>query len=634
MLNTFRQQAVMLLAVTGLAFSAQSNADVPPLTVNGSQIQVGGEHIGLAGTSFFWSNEGYGAERFYNANVVGWLKQDWKSQIVRAAMGVEEFGGYITHPQENRARVETIVDAAIDEDLYVIIDWHTHHAENYQPQAISFFQDMARQYGENNNVIYEIYNEPIHVSWSGTVKPYAEAVIAAIREIDPDNLIIVGSPTWSQDVHEVAADPITGFDNIAYTLHFYAGTHTGFLRDRAERAMNDGIALMVTEWGTVNANGDGAVDVAETNRWLEWMERYNLTHLNWSVHDKVEGASCLRPGAATNGGWPASSLTTSGTFVREIVRDYNQGIEISTDSTTRSPAPVIPEQEPIVPDSTINTPSDADIVTMQKRNTSFSIDGGNGAQNGLQVYLWSTNTNNVNQQWLELDRGNGYYSYQKQNTNLCLDGGNGGARGQAVILFNCNDANQNQQWRKVSTTSGSFRLEKRNASSFSIDGNRGAEARQLIYLWSSNSGNVNQQWEFITQDDQVVSAPESTPTVDRTPDPEPTRDTTPTTQGATSCEFVIVNEWSSGFVGEVRINNNTSAAVNGDWAINFQFIDGSEVINSWNGTLQGNNPYTIEPLAWNRNIPANGTTVFGVQANKGNANSSARAPVVNGEVCN
>ena len=625
MLNTFRQQAVMLLAVTGLAFSTQSNADVPPLTVNGSQIQVGGEHIGLAGNSFFWSNEGYGAERFYNASVVDWLKTDWQSKIVRAAMGVEEFGGYITHPEQNRTRVETIVDAAIDEDLYVIIDWHSHHAENYQAQAISFFQDMARKYGDNNNVIYEVYNEPIHVSWSGTVKPYAEAVIAAIREIDPDNLVIVGSPTWSQDVHEVAADPITRFDNIAYTLHFYAGTHTEFLRDRAERAMNDGIAIMVTEWGTVNADGNGAVDVAETNRWVEWMDQYNLTHLNWSVHDKDEGASVIRPGAATNGGWTASSLTTSGAFVRDIVRDYNQGVEISTDSTTSFPSPV-------EPDSTVNISSDATVVTMQKRNTSFSVDGGRGAQSGLQVYLWSTDTDNVNQQWLELDRGNGYYSYQKQNTSLCLDGGNGGAQRQAVILFNCSDRNQNQQWRKVSTASGSFRLEKRNASGFSIDGNRGAAARQLIYLWNSNSGNVNQQWEFITDGNQVVLAPESSPTVSRTVDSEPIVENTP--QEATSCEFIIVNEWSNGFVGEVRITNNTSSAISNSWSINFQFTDGSQVVNSWNSTLEGSNPYTIEPLSWNRSIPVNGTTTFGIQSNKGRANSPAQAPVVNGSVCN
>ncbi|MBQ4796798.1 cellulase family glycosylhydrolase, partial [Pectobacterium versatile] len=108
--------------------------------------------------------------------------------------------------------------------MYVIIDWHSHSAENNRSEAIRFFQDMARKYGNKPNVIYEIYNEPLQVSWSNTIKPYAEAVISAIRAIDPDNLIIVGTPSWSQNVDEASRDPING-KNIAYTLHFYAGTH-------------------------------------------------------------------------------------------------------------------------------------------------------------------------------------------------------------------------------------------------------------------------------------------------------------------------------------------------------------------------------------------------------------------------
>jgi hypothetical protein len=55
---------------------------------------------------------------------------------------------------------------------------------------------MARTCGHHHNIIYEIYNEKLAVSW--IIKPYAEAVAGAIRAIDPDNLIIVGTPNWSQ----------------------------------------------------------------------------------------------------------------------------------------------------------------------------------------------------------------------------------------------------------------------------------------------------------------------------------------------------------------------------------------------------------------------------------------------------
>jgi endoglucanase len=296
-------------------------ADVAPLSVSGNQIRAGGQPASFAGNSLFWSNTGWGGERYYNASVVRWLKQDWKSTLVRAAMGVDDAGGYLYDRAGNLARVKAVVDAAIANDLYVIIDWHSHHAENYRNEAVAFFQEMARTYGQRNHVIYEIYNEPLQISWSGTIKPYAQAVINAIRAIDPDNLIVVGTPTWSQDVDVAAADPIAG-TNIAYTLHFYAGTHGQFLRDKAQTALNRGVALFVTEWGSVNANGDGAVATAETNNWMSFLKARGISHANWATNDKAEGASALVPGASTTGGWPASQLTASGTLAKQIISNW------------------------------------------------------------------------------------------------------------------------------------------------------------------------------------------------------------------------------------------------------------------------------------------------------------------------
>ncbi len=137
------------------------------------------------------------------------------------------------------------------------------------------------------------------------------------------------------------------------------------------------------------------------------------------------------------------------------------------------------------------------VVTLKKGNaTGFSIDGNNGGANGQNVYLWSTNRNNINQQWIEINRGNGFYSYQKNNTNFCLDGGNGGANRQNVYLWTCSNNNQNQHWRKVNLGNGRVRLEKRNAPGFSIDGGNGGANGQNLYLWSSSNGNQNQHWEL------------------------------------------------------------------------------------------------------------------------------------------
>jgi len=289
------------------------------LQQNGNKIvDKNNEPVSFAGNSFFWSNDNWGGERYYNPEVVSWLKDDWETTIVRAAMGVEDPGGYLDNKTANKNRVKTIVDAAIDKGIYVIIDWHSHHAEDNTNEAALFFQEMANLYGEYDNVIYELYNEPLDISWSNVIKPYAISIIAAIRAIDPDNLIIVGTPEWSQRVDLAAADPITGYSNIAYTLHFYTVHHQQWLRDRASAALESGIALFVTEWGSI---GYSLVD-SEANEWMTWCFTNKISHCNWAVNDKEEEWSILIPGASTTGGWSDDDLTKAGKLARNIIRNW------------------------------------------------------------------------------------------------------------------------------------------------------------------------------------------------------------------------------------------------------------------------------------------------------------------------
>jgi len=288
------------------------------LKVSGSKIvDKNGQAVSLAGNSFFWSNDGWGGNKYYTSAVVSWLKLDWGTTIVRAAMGVDESGGYISSKDNNVNRVKTIVDAAIAQGLYVIIDWHSHHAEDYSDEAVTFFKEMASLYGAYDNVIYEIYNEPLAISWDATLKPYAEKVIAAIRDIDTDNLIVVGTPEWSQRVDLAAANPIDD-PNVAYTLHFYAVNHKQWLRDRATATMNSGIALVVTEWGSIGYTQNDP----ETQLWMNWCRSNNLIHCSWAVNDKAEEWSIVNAGASTAGKWKESDLTESGKLGRTIVRSW------------------------------------------------------------------------------------------------------------------------------------------------------------------------------------------------------------------------------------------------------------------------------------------------------------------------
>jgi endoglucanase len=293
------------------------------LSVSGTKIvNSASEPVALAGNSFFWSNDGWGGEAFYTSSTVEYLTEQWQTSIIRIAMGVEDTGGYISSPTSNLAKVKTLIDAGIAQGRYVIVDWHSHNAEAYQAQAVAFFTEIAQTYGHHSNIIYEIYNEPLNVSWTSVIKPYAQTVIDAIRAVDPDNLILVGTPNWSQDVDVASQNPITGETNIAYVVHFYAGTHGASLRQKCQTAINNGIALFCTEWGSVNADGNGSVAATSTMEWMDFFETNQISHCNWSVNNKAEGASIFLSTTSATGTWTDSNLTDSGILVKSILLDW------------------------------------------------------------------------------------------------------------------------------------------------------------------------------------------------------------------------------------------------------------------------------------------------------------------------
>ena len=264
--------------------------------------------------------------KYANEGVMRWLRDDWNMQIWRAAMYLGE-GGYIIN-RSLKSKVIESVDAAIVLGLYVIIDWHVHLDQDprlYQKQSIEFFSEMAQKYASYPNVIYEICNEPNgqHVTWEEAIKPYAEAVIEEIRKYDPDNIIIVGTPTWSQDVDLAALSPIQGQKNIMYTLHFYAGTHGEDLRNKTKAAIDRGLPIFVTECGTSQATGGGGVFEEKFLEWASFLKKHQISWVNWSLNNKGEDSGILIMNAdrEAKGGWTDKELSQSGKFIRKILRN-------------------------------------------------------------------------------------------------------------------------------------------------------------------------------------------------------------------------------------------------------------------------------------------------------------------------
>src|SRR5512133_686949 len=309
----------LLVTFVNSSYSAPKGSPVAvngKLAVSGTQlVNEKGKPLILRGASFGWHNLW---PRFYNQKAVGWIVDDWKCSVVRASMGVAIEDNYLENPEYALQCVDNVVKGAIKKGVYVLIDFHSH--KKHTEEAVKFFQLMARQYGEYPNVIYEIWNEPDYYTWK-EVKEYSELVIDAIRAIDKDNIILVGSPHWDQDINVVADDPISGRTNLMYTMHFYAGTHKQWLRDRTDAAIAKGIPIFVSECAGMEASGDGPIDEAEWKAYIDWMESRKISWIAWSISDKNESCSMLIPRASSFGKWPDEVLKKWGKITRQTIRD-------------------------------------------------------------------------------------------------------------------------------------------------------------------------------------------------------------------------------------------------------------------------------------------------------------------------
>jgi len=321
---------IMLITTTmsaiGFTLKAQNQS---PVSTHGQLKVTDGQLVDknnvppqLRGISLSWSI--WGGRKYYNPKVVNWLAKDFKISLLRVSMAVEPDSGYLKDPAGQEKLVTTVVDAAIKKGLYVLIDWHDHHANNNLEQSKAFFAKMAKRYHGIPNVIYEVFNEPEKIEWP-VVKAYAEAVITEIRKYDQQNIIVVGSPSWDQDVDVAAKDPITGQHNIVYSFHFYASqpSHQEGLMAKADEAIRLKLPLFVTEWGVGEADGDGVFDLEKNAKWMNWMERNKLSWANWNITDKKETTAILMPGANINGNWTEKELTPAGQYIKTQLNKLN-----------------------------------------------------------------------------------------------------------------------------------------------------------------------------------------------------------------------------------------------------------------------------------------------------------------------
>ncbi len=295
-------------------------AKLPALKVKGTQlVNTKGKPVQLKGVSthgLSWFPE------YVNQKSFTHIKEKWKANAVRLALYTSEYNGYCTGDAKNRKALERRVDEGVryatKAGLYVIIDWHIlsdGNPKTYEKQAVSFFKKMAAKYKKHTNVLYEICNEPNGgTSWK-TIKSYAKKVIKAIRSKDKDAVIIIGTPTWSQDVDAVAKSPVKGYKNLMYALHFYAGTHGEGLRAKAKAALQKKLPLFVSEFGISDASGNGALDKAEGKKWMKFLKSNKISYIGWNLSNKAESSAILKSSCKKVSGFKQSDLSPWGKWL-------------------------------------------------------------------------------------------------------------------------------------------------------------------------------------------------------------------------------------------------------------------------------------------------------------------------------
>jgi len=146
------------------------------------------------------------------------------------------------------------------------------------------------------------------------VKEYANDIIPVIRGNSPDSIILVGTPTWSQDIHKASESPLE-FKNIMYSLHFYAGTHKDSLRKRLDDYVSKGLPVFVDEFAICTADGNGKNDLESGRLWLELIKKHNLSFMAWNLSDKAESSSILKNKKLS--GWTDDDLTEWGKWIKD-----------------------------------------------------------------------------------------------------------------------------------------------------------------------------------------------------------------------------------------------------------------------------------------------------------------------------
>lgn len=261
---------------------------------------------------------------YINAECFKELHDNFGINVIRLAMYTAEYNGYCNGGDRDylKGLIDSGVKYAADNGMYVIIDWHILSDGNpntHINEARQFFDEISAKYAGYDNVIYEICNEPNGgTSWQ-EIKGYANEIIPIIRSHSSDAVILVGTPNWSQYVDQALADPITGYENIMYTFHFYAATHRDDMRQTLQNVVNAGLPVFVSEFGICDASGNGGIDEEQSGKWIRMLDDNRISYVIWNLSNKNETSSLISSTCTKKSGFTVNDLSDCGKWFLRLM---------------------------------------------------------------------------------------------------------------------------------------------------------------------------------------------------------------------------------------------------------------------------------------------------------------------------
>lgn len=296
------------------------------LSVNGPTLTgAKGEAVVLRGAS---SHGIAWYPRYLNGRAMNTMKA-YGANVQRLAMYTETDQGYLQDPDQNLNYLYMGMESAMAADLYVIVDWHILEDGNpndHIKEAISFFDEVSRRYGNNPAILYEICNEPNGDTDWEDIKNYAAQVIPVIRANAPDSVVLVGTPNYCTDFTGPIEAPLN-FQNIMYTMHRYIDVSEPKPCENwnLESAVNQRLPVFVSEWGTAvgeqayfaNGEFDSAQKTYQENAqpFLDYMEEHQISWTAWSLSNKNEAHSMIKNSCEKYSGWIREDLTAFGRLI-------------------------------------------------------------------------------------------------------------------------------------------------------------------------------------------------------------------------------------------------------------------------------------------------------------------------------